>query len=389
MAKNSFGIMDSDIHVVEPPDLWMRYIEPRFRDRAPQVKAPRGEGFGQSGWYFENKIFSAYIDRPERQRAAQVRREKAEIRHVKIGRYQSAEEQDHRTAGGNPNAMLKAMDVEGVDIGITFRTQAAHLIAIDGLDPELSAAVCRAFNQWLFDFCRTDAKRLKVGAQMPIQSVTLAVQEARRAVEELGAAALVLPSYFVNGKPWYDRDYDPLWAEAERLNVPVAFHGIHLSYQSGHLGQRYMDNFAMTHSVGHGLELMQALGCMLTGGVFERFPGLRAAFLEGHCSWVPWWLWCLDGRVEKFHDNERFPLKAKPSEYFRRHCFVSVDPDEETVEQTVQAIGDENLVFSTDWPHDDSEYPHSVSTFLGLKGLSEQSKRKILWDNCARLYGFN
>jgi uncharacterized protein len=81
------------------------------------------------------------------------------------------------------------------------------------------------------------------------------------------------------------------------------------------------------------------------------------------------------------------PLKMPPSEYFRRHCYVSVDPDETVVQYTIEAIGDENIVISTDWPHDDSAYPRAIETFLQLDGVSEASKRKILWDNCARLYG--
>ena len=85
-------------------------------------------------------------------------------------------------------------------------------------------------------------------------------------------------------------------------------------------------------------------------------------------------------------DKERFGLKLAPSEYFRRQCFVSVDPDEALVRYTIDAIGDENLVLSTDWPHDDSAYPHATESFLGLEGVSDDSKRRILWDNCARLY---
>jgi predicted TIM-barrel fold metal-dependent hydrolase len=102
---------------------------------------------------------------------------------------------------------------------------------------------------------------------------------------------------------------------------------------------------------------------------------------------VPWWLWCLDERVEKFGDTERFPLTMPPSAYFRRHCYVSVDPDEAVVQYAIQAMGDDNIVISTDWPHDDSAYPRAIDTFLQLDGVSEASKRKILWDNCARLYG--
>jgi predicted TIM-barrel fold metal-dependent hydrolase len=142
----------------------------------------------------------------------------------------------------------------------------------------------------------------------------------------------------------------------------------------------------MGHAAAHGVEMMLAMGSVLTGGVCERFPALKAAFLEAHCGWVPWWLWCLDEGVEKFGDDKRFPLKVPPSEYFKRQCFVAVDPDEAVLQYTIQAIGDDNIVISTDWPHDDSAYPHAIDTFLELDNVTKESKRKILWDNCARLY---
>jgi predicted TIM-barrel fold metal-dependent hydrolase len=380
MAKDGFKIVDSDIHVVEPHDLWERYMEPGLKDRAPRFASI--EGSALEGWQFEGRVFPAYIDRPERRRLARIRREKARVRHVAAGRYRDPAE-DLR--GDDPRAMLAAMDREGIDVAIVFRTLGSHVIGVDGLDPDLSAAVCRAFNNWLADFCATDPGRLKAAAVMPVHDAPLAVAEAARSVRELGAVALVLSNHPVNERAWYDPAYDPLWAEAERLGVPVAFHGIQMAYQQ-HLGRRFMDNFALAHAVAHPVEQMLALGSLLTGGVFHRFPGLKAAFLEGSCSWVPWWLWSLDERIEKFGDDERVPMPLSAREYFRRQCWVSVDPDEDVVRYAIPAIGDDNIVISSDWPHDDSAYPHAIDTFLGLEGVTAESKRKILWDNCARLY---
>jgi predicted TIM-barrel fold metal-dependent hydrolase len=381
MAKGGFKVMDSDIHVDEPHDLWDRYLEPRFKGRAPRFAAI--DGSHTNGWQFEGKVFPAFFDRPERRRFGRIRREKALARHLETGRYKDPAED---LPGDDPHAMLKAMDREGIDLAIVFRTRGAHLIALDGLEPDLSAAICRAFNNWLSEFCATDRARLKPAAILPLHDPKLAVEEARRSVRELGAVAVVLSNHPVNGRAWYDPAYEPLWAEAEQLGVPVAFHGIQMAYQE-HLGRRFMDNFVMAHAVAHPLEQMMALGSLLTGGVFERYPHLKAAFLEGSCSWVPWWLWTLDERVEKFGDDERFHLTMRPSEYFQRNCWVSVDPDEDVVRHALPSMGDDNIVISTDWPHDDSAYPRAVETFLGLEGVTDTTKRKILWDNCARLYG--
>src|SRR3989449_3270240 len=103
------------------------------------------------------------------------------------------------------------------------------------------------------------------------------------------------------------------------------------------------------------------------------------AFLEGNCGWLPWWLWALDERWEVWGDRELFLQDAKPSELFRRQCFVSVEPEEDLAKYVVAELGDDNLVLSTDWPHDDSRFPHAIDGFLTMAPLPQDSKRKVLW----------
>src|SRR5438093_13706662 len=140
--KQGFKVMDSDIHVQEPHDLWARYIEPQFKERARQF-ANIPEGSSPGVWRFEGKVFPAYIDRPERQRLAQVRRQKAHDRPEELGREVGPEEERR---GEDPKAMLHAMDVEGIDGSIVVRTRAAHVVAVGGLDAELTAAAFPVFN---------------------------------------------------------------------------------------------------------------------------------------------------------------------------------------------------------------------------------------------------
>lgn len=369
--KAGFRVYDCDIHVLEPRDLWSDYIDPGYRDRAP---LPASDGLGV--WTFGDKTVPAFLDRPERQRAFSHRARRADERGAIS---------EERAFGTRPEAMLEAMDVEGIDVAVVFRTLAGHVTTIDDVDPGLAAAMCRAFNRWLADFCSTDAARLKVGAIVPMQDPVRAAEEARHAVRELGAITLVLPSQPVNGRTLYDRGYDPLWKAAVELDVSVSFHGIHAGYND-HLGNRYLDNHALGHAAGQPVELMLCLGAMVTGGVLARFPMLRAGFLEGNCSWLPWWLWALDERWEKWGEGAVLGQQELPSEIFRRQCYVSVEPDEALARNVVEALGDDNLVLSTDWPHDDSAYPHAIDHFLA-QDLSPETKRKVLWDNCARLYG--
>src|SRR5262249_45523614 len=116
-----------------------------------------------------------------------------------------------------------------------------------------------------------------------------------------------------------------------------------------------------------------------------RFPSLRAGFLEANCSWAPWLLWRLDEHYEWRGRLENPDLPERPSAYFRRSCYVSIEADEEPARYFVQAFGDENIGFSTDFPHADAKFPHAVDSLLALP-LAETTKRRVLWDNCLRLY---
>jgi len=376
MARDGLRIMDSDMHVIEPHDLWFEYLEPAFRDRAPRIA--RVPTTGHFTWHSEGRFYPPFSDDPRRSPLNKARYDQG---HAKFRRYDDA-----MARGFDAGSQLDAMDVEGIDVAVTFRTIASHVIADDALDPPFASALCRAFNRWLADRCRESSERIRGAAVLACHDPELAAADAREALDELGHVALVLPSNPVRGRPWYDPAYDALWRVASERGAAVAFHGLQGAYQE-HLGNRYLENLMLMHAAGHPLELMLAMGGLITGGVFDRFPALRAGFLEGSCGWVPWWLWRLDEEHEKLGDADRARLARRPSEYFRDHCWVAVEPDEAALPRVIEAVGDDNFVISTDWPHDDSAWPHAMETFFGLEGLSPESRRKILWDNCAALYG--
>ncbi len=121
----------------------------------------------------------------------------------------------------------------------------------------------------------------------------------------------------------------------------------------------------------------------------QRFADPRVAFLEGNCGWLPWWLERLDDQWKKYGGGERVRLSALPSGYFKRQCFIAADVDEELLAVVIDRIGDDKIVVSVDYPHADGPFSHGIDTFLALPGVGMESKRKILWGNCLRLYGFS
>jgi predicted TIM-barrel fold metal-dependent hydrolase len=296
-----------------------------------------------------------------------------------------------RERGYDAASTLQAMDAEGIDIGVVYRTFAHMVVSIDNLEPAYATAYCAAFNDWLADYCRTNPKRLRPAAIVSLHDPELAAAEARRAVEKKGHVGVILLPMPIKDRYFNSPECDVLWKEITRLKVPLAFHGTSGGASQDYVTNRFRGkpNFrTQNHASAFPLELMLAMSAMIVGGVLERFPDLRVGFLEGNCGWLPWWLHRLDDQWKKYGGGEAIKLSAKPSEYFKRQCFIGTDVDEDLLKVVIDESGDDNIVMSVDYPHADGPFPNGVKTFLDLPGVSLESKRKIMWDNCLRLYGF-
>jgi predicted TIM-barrel fold metal-dependent hydrolase len=371
MAKNGFRMIDAEMHVMEPVDLWERYIDPEFKARAPRRLSERR-------WDIRTVVEGEVMaSMPGGDWPAQSDAEERALG----DRY--AEE---IARNFDPASQLRAMDKEGLDLAVLFPTSAMYVIAFERMDPRFAAAACRAYNDWLHDFIQAaDPKRLFGAAVISPHDIESAVAETRRAVTELSMKAIFLRPNVFNDRPWHDAWYDPLWATCQQLDVAVGFHETTGSRMRAAGADRFKQ-LGIAHISTHSVEQMLACMDVIMGGVMERFPRLRFAFLEGQCGWLPFWL----HRMDEHHEwrapyGEMEHLTMPPSEYFRRQGFCAVECDEELVGHVVQVIGDDNLVTTTDYPHGDAKYPGAMDRFLSLP-LSDASKKKILWDNVLRLY---
>ncbi|PZC47949.1 MAG: putative metal-dependent hydrolase, TIM-barrel fold [Chloroflexi bacterium] len=373
VAKNGFKVIDSDMHIIEPVDLWERYIDPAFKDRAPMGTArsagdlnlihPDGSLWGR------DPVRPTDTAKPTGAQAVSVE-----------DRFK-----DHAARGYSNQVQLEAMDVEGIDVAVIYPSRGLHALGEPNMDPPLAAAVARGYNDWLYDFCQADPKRILGAGMISVFDVNDAIAEAKRSVNELGFRAVFVRPNMVNNRPWHDPYYDPLWATIEELNVPLGFHEA-IFTGLPQVGWQFGANFMLRHTFCHPVEQMLASASFAGGGIFHKFPDLKVAFLEGNCSWLPFLLWRLDEHYEQQGDVWAPELTAAPSEYFKKQGYASVEGDEEPVKYVIDWMGNSNLVFSTDYPHGDSKYPHAVERFFELP-ITDEDKRKILWDNCAEMYG--
>jgi predicted TIM-barrel fold metal-dependent hydrolase len=377
-------ICDADLHVMEPPDLWQRYIAAEYQHAAPV-------GMTELRRDIRVKVKSEVLlrvgpVRPLRERGGSG---------IGWREEQEAAYAESEARGWDTASQLDAMDREGVDLAVLFPTRGLFVLGLDsseqlgpdGLEPDFAAAIARAYNDWLHDFVSEAPDRLFGAGMVAPHHLEAAVEETRRCVTKYGFKTIYLAPGTVNRRPWHDPHYDPLWAECEKLGIPISFHGGGRTLLKPDFSlEIFADRLMMWHTFNQPLGVMSVAVSLCAGGVLERFPGLKVALLEGNCSWAPWLLHRLDEHQEWVGWYEAQDLSKRPSEYFREQCFVSVEADEEPAIHYVERFGDRNLVFSTDYPHGDSQYPRAVETFRKLP-LSDDTKQRVLGENWSRLYG--
>ena len=349
MSKDGKFIIDSDFHVMEPWDLWMRYLPERWRGQAPVgSRLPRDISLVPD-LGFPDPARRSWASLPYK-----IGWSDALASHMApaFGDYEFALEGDW-----SPEVHLEAMDREGIDVGVMFPSRGLFVMGFDvgtgpgRLEAEFASVIARAYNDWLDEFIEADRTRMYGADDVP-HDVDAAVRETRRCVEQLGFRTVFLLPGIVGGREWHHPDYDPLWRTCEELDIPVSFHGGGIDHLTD-FGVGHEQHLMMWHTFSHCLGPMSALVSFCAGGVLDRFPSLRAAFLQGNCSWAPWLLHRLDEQYDEYVGRHEVKLSRLPSEAFVANCYVAVEADEKTAPLYVQTFGDDNVVFSTDFPHPD------------------------------------
>ena len=385
MALNGFKVFDADLHINEPPDLWERYIAPKYRDRAP-VGAPTIGDFREQLLLIDGKSVtpSGTID--------DVWGFSTDCAHH-FGRHELY--MDYERRGWGPDTQIGAMDQEGIDVAVLYPSAGLCAPARDYDDDGFAMAIARAYNNWLGEFCSHQPSRLFGAAMVMPQDIDGTIAEILRTKCEFGFNAIYIRPNPVRGRNWQDAEYDRLWKTCEDEGILVGFHGGASATLPQAIGERFdatvEDSWLTSHVACHPAEMMYASLCMIMGGVLERFPRLRVAFLEANCGWVPYYLWRMDQhyglRRKVSPDSVKKRLPLYPSEYFKRQCYASIEADETVSCPVIHDYAD-HIVFSTDYPHPECPFPNGVREFLEMP-LDDDAKRRILWDNTCRMYNFN
>lgn len=281
---------------------------------------------------------------------------------------------------GNPVVQLEDMDTEGIDIAVLYPTT---LLGAWGLaDREYAVALHRAYNDWLAEFCGHNPDRLKGVAVLPTVDPAAAVKELERAVTQYGFVGAMAHPLTYNHQV-NDECYDDLYACAQQLDVPVAFHA-----QGAEIGRHgRFDTFLAEHTFGHTHEQIVSAILVIFGGILDKFPRLKVGFLEGMVGWVP----MIAERMDEEYEHRPFEaplLTREPSEHFRGgRVFIGAEPEEWMIPTVIQYLGtDQTLLYSSDYPHWDGAFPNSTRKLAERTDLTEENKRNIFGENARRFY---
>ncbi len=383
--KDGLRFVDSDMHIMEPPDLFDRYLDPKFKHRVSVLVGADGRPKrGPAGLIIIDGLPTSDMDLQQYRKRARpgpshTTQPLSGSRLFDTSRLDFAIQRDY-----DAEAQVMGMDMEGVDIAVLYPTAGLSLIARDHMDPLLSVALCQAYNNWIHEFCQYRPERLKFVAMLPVHDAHLACRELVRCVRELGAVGSFIRPNLLNDHYWHSNYWDPLYSIHEELNVTWGFHeGV--SAHNSRMVPLYGENRFYRHVASHWIEMQQALIAMIIGGVFEFHPRLRVGFLEAQNSWVPGLLSRIEWDYPQYRDSHAPYLTLTPREYFRRNCWAAVEGSEPEIEATAGLIGADRMCVSTDYPHFDSNFPHVAENLL--KNVPREIAGQILMGG-AHLYGF-
>ena len=372
-----YTLLDADSHISEPLKLWQERLPTKYRDIAPRM-VTQYQGQPGAWWIIEQ-------DRPPHNVILGFGANKTleELQQLLKGfSYAGA----HR-GGWDPAQRLKDMDQDGVAGDVLYTTLGFRMFWIK--DAGFQRACFQVYNDWLAEFCSYSPKRLKGLGLISLYDPKQAADDLAECAKKGLAGALVWASP-PEQLPFYSEVYDPFWAAAQELTMPLSLHEF--------AGFQWIDwdSSAKKRTVAIAVnshEVERTFATLILSGVLERFPGLKVVSEELNCGWLPYFLRRMDEHSEtrglRLHGSPfSTKLTLKPSEYFRRQLYATFIDDAFGVAHR-HAIGVENMLWSSDFPHSATFWPHSREKIAqDFQNVEANDKQKILSQNTARLYGF-
>jgi predicted TIM-barrel fold metal-dependent hydrolase len=374
---SEYPLLDADSHVSEPLNLWQERLPAKYRDKAPRMLKEH-EGKPGAWWLIEegrepHNVILGFGANKTLEELQQF---------LKGFSYAGA----HR-GGWDPAQRVKDMDQDGVTGDVLYTTLGFRMFWIR--DAGFQRACFQVYNDWLAEFCSYSPKRLKGLGLISLYDPKQGAEDLEECAKKGLAGGLIWASP-PDELPFYSEVYNSFWTTAQELRMPLSLHefaGFERIYWESTPEKRTVANAVASH------EVETTFATFILSGILERFPRLRIISAELNCGWLAYFLHRMDRAFDSRGarlQGSPFPTKLtmRPSEYFRRQLYATFIDDPYGLAHRHE-IGVDNLLWSSDFPHSATFWPHSREKIAeDFQGIDEEDKRKILCENVAKLYGF-
>jgi len=369
--------IDADGHVEEClPTFSDKYLDPAFRPLRPTVIGRDGLAY----WVIDEQMFPRRVGKGCNNLGTPASYDGKPTRHTAL-KPDSIESMELTDIG----ARLRSMDEEEIAVQVVYPS--LFLAYPLTSNTALATALYSSYNRWLGDRLSGN-ERIKWAAIANLDDVGAAVQQVREA-KSLGASAVMVLG--TAGDLTFDHPtLLPFFESLAQTHLPLA---VHVGWSCPALNNIYSHIYP-SGVIAFLVPVMMGLVALISGGVLDRFPDLRVAFLEAGCQWVHFVLERMDHRFRRtrnqlstFHSQTAPRHDLPPMDYVRKgNLFFSTEADDVLLPHVIDLVGEDNMVFGSDMPHGDRE-PFVVRKVKERKDISDSAKLKILESNPARLYG--
>jgi predicted TIM-barrel fold metal-dependent hydrolase len=385
--RNGYRVIDVDSHVTPSLEVLHRYAGQAIKDKwdefTPYVRemnSPDGRGHPKGPWH-TLKVAPIPYNRIAGQKAG-VEVIKSGGAGAVEGRVEniSTEVCHERIQHDNPHGRLEDMTLEGVDVNVLIPGTWAP--ASSAFEPALTTGLYDAYHNYMRDFCSADVNRLKGLFLAPGKDVAWAVSELKRIGNEDWVSA-VWPS-LPEGMTIDDPDLDPLWEVMNDMHLPFMHHSFFYEPPYFPGARDIWGNAAIARTAAHPWGAQRSMAYIIAGGILDRFPNIKIGYAETGHGWMPNWLLRLDSQVH-YVKGAVPKLKYLPSEYAkmgRIKCCIEAHEGAAMSKAVCDILGDDILMYSSDFPHPECSWPYSVDNVLKWTGvLGEERMRKLMSEN--------
>lgn len=382
--RNGFKVWDTDTHIQPAIESLEPYFDPAFRERLPeleQYKVPSRDDPTRTPREFSGRHH--YSLGQVRYKRVLGEAEPPAVPIPNRGQFMGTK---LPAIGAIDNALedrIRDMDEEGVDVQLLVAGVPMGVSLLD--DPEIEIGLIRAHNRYANELCSRYPGRLKAMLVATGNAVEESVEEIHCWGKSRWAAG-VWPFPGMD-RPLDHPDMEPIWKAVADEDLAVIHHSLAWTppYFPGY--RDLWDNLFLGRAASHPWGAMRAVGSFIGSGIMDRYPTIRFGILESGCGWLPFWARHLDDQAE--YVGSTAPLKQKISEYMMGGRFFSsieMHEGEDMIKMVMDFLGEGVLMYASDYPHPECLFPASVDHFLDWKCVSDEQKRKLLWENPVRFY---